>query len=265
MRLFDTHAHLNDAQFKEDVNDVLLRAQKKGVEKVVVPGTNLDDSVIAVKLAYQYPDMVCASVGVHPHEADAFSEKMLRELEKLIVLEINKTVVAVGEIGLDFFRNYSTKEAQIYAFSSQIELAIKYSLPVIIHVREAFDDVFRIIEGFNGEVSGIFHCFSGGVDEAVEAVKLGFFVSFAGNITYKKSEKLRQAASNVPMDKILIETDSPYLAPVPFRGKRNEPSFLPYTLNALAQIKNVDVEDMADSTFKNGVKAFKLDRPYGEN
>ncbi len=258
MRLFDTHAHLNDPKFKDDLSDVVLRAQERGVEKVVVPGTNLDDSRTAIQLAHEYPDLIYAAVGVHPHEADGFSEHMLLELENILKTEIGNTVVAVGEIGLDFYRNYSPKPAQLYAFSSQVELAVKYSLPIIIHVRDAFEDVFRILESFGNGVRGVFHCFSGGPEEAIEAVKLNFWVSFAGNVTYKKSERLRQAVSRVPVSKILVETDSPYLTPVPFRGKRNEPSFLHYTLNTLAQIKGVDVEDMARFAFENGIKAFNL-------
>ncbi len=258
MQIFDTHAHLNDVKFKDDVDDVVFRAKDNGISKIIVPGTDIHDSEAAVELAKRFPGIVYAAVGVHPHEADNFTKNKLDALNRFLSSDDNSHVVAIGEIGMDFYRNYSSRESQYRTFRAQIELAIEHNLPIIVHVRDAFDEVFDALRDYSGDVKGVFHCFSGGVDEAVEALKLGFWISFAGNITFKKAGKTLDVVRAVPDDKLLVETDAPYLTPVPFRGKRNEPSFVVYTLTKVAELKGADVETMAQITYSNAVEVFKI-------
>ncbi len=258
MQIFDTHAHLNDTKFKDDVDAVVFRAKDNGVSKIVVPGTDIHDSVAAIELAKRFPDTVYAAVGVHPHEADSFAQEKLNVLNSFLSSDDRSYIVAIGEIGMDFYRNYSSRESQHRAFRSQIELAIEHELPIIVHVRDAFDDVFDVLRDYSGDVKGVFHCFGGGVDEATEALKLGFWISFAGNVTFKKAGKILDVVRVVPDDRLLVETDAPYLTPVPFRGKRNEPSFVVYTLTKVAELRGVDVESMARITYSNAVEVFKI-------
>ncbi len=255
MSFFDTHAHLNLPDFDGDIDAVVKRALENHVLHVVVPGTNIGDSGRSIELAERFDGILFSAVGIHPHEADGFSADTLARLKELVLGSEGK-VVAVGEIGLDFYRNFSSRESQLTALEEQIELAIELSLPIIIHVREAFPEIFEVLAQYR-EVRGIFHCFSGGPNEVEKALEFDFYISFAGNITYKKSHKLVEALRLVPDNRLLIETDSPYLAPAPYRGKRNEPSFLTATFAKIKEVKQAS-DSLENLIFANSLKAFGL-------
>ncbi len=257
MSLFDTHAHLNSPDFKDDVKSVVERAIEAGVDKIVVPGTNPEDSEQAIKLSIQFHGTIYAAVGLHPHDSERLSLEMLKMFEDWLE-EYRGNIVAVGEIGLDFYRNYAPRGAQFRALEAQLDMALRHSLPVILHVREAFDEIFEVIEGYQG-LKGIFHCFSGNVEDMVKAVDMGFYVSFAGNITYRKSTGLIDVLRNTPVDKILIETDSPYLSPIPHRGKRNEPAYIVNTFKKVVDVRDEDESYLENQLYLNSLIAFALD------
>lgn len=245
----DSHCHL-DAM--SDPSDALERAASAGVEMVLTVGSDLETSRQNVSIASRYSN-VYAAVGVHPHDAETLDEVTLGEIR---ALALTKGVVAIGEIGLDYFRDLSPRAQQREAFERQLTLARELSMPVVIHVREAFDDVISILGSHPGPV--VFHCFSEGPDQVLTALEADAFISFAGNISYKSAEKLRDAARVVPLDRLLIETDSPYLAPAPHRGKPNEPSFVPFVGQAVAEAKDMSPEEIAATTRRNFRTAFEL-------
>ena len=253
MRIYDSHAHLNDPQFKKDLEEVLFRAKQSGVERIFIPGYDIKSSSRAVELAKSLNFK--ASAGVHPHDAKNFNSETLKKLEQLVS---SPHITAIGEIGLDFYKMYSPKEAQIRVFRSQLEIAVKFRLPVILHVRDAFEDVFRILSEYNNELpGGIFHCFSGGSDEAEEVLKFkNFYISFAGSITYRNS-KAKRAINTVPLDRMLVETDSPYLTPSKVKG-RNEPAYIVYTLKVISKILNIPLQIVAEKTYNNAVKILEF-------
>ncbi|HVE76845.1 MAG TPA: TatD family hydrolase [Actinomycetota bacterium] len=235
-----------------DPSDALERAASAGVEMVLTVGSDLETSRQNVSIASRYSN-VYAAVGVHPHDAETLDEVTLGEIR---ALALTKGVVAIGEIGLDYFRDLSPRAQQREAFERQLTLARELSMPVVIHVREAFDDVISILGSHPGPV--VFHCFSEGPDQVLTALEADAFISFAGNISYKSAEKLRDAARVVPLDRLLIETDSPYLAPAPHRGKPNEPSFVPFVGQAVAEAKDMSPEEIAATTRRNFRTAFEL-------
>ncbi len=251
MKIFDSHAHLNENAFDSDFEKVIERSLEKGVKKIIVPGYDVESSCLAVRLSEKYPDLIYASVGIHPHDADGF-EKYIVEIEALIK---EKNVVGVGETGLDYYRNYFTKEKQIDSFIAHIHLAKKHRKPLIIHIRKAFNDVFAILKKYKG-LQGVFHCLSGGKEEADFIQKRGFYISFSGSITYD-SKKLIEALKNTSLDRLLIETDAPYLTPRPLKG-RCEPSYIVYTLERISLITGISVQEIASKTFKNTQSLFKL-------
>ena len=254
MRLFDSHCHLNDPKFKKDLQEVIERAKENFVQHVVVVGYDLKSSRKAIELAEAYPDFIRAAVAIHPHDADTVDDEKLEKLEELAN---QPYVVAIGETGLDYFKNYSPKEDQIRVFIEHIKLANKLSKPVILHIRDAFEDAFKILKEHEVEERGIFHCFSGGVHEAEEAVKMGYFVSFSGTVTFGGDE-LQEAAKSVPFETILIETDAPYLTPVPKRGRRNEPAFVYYVAKKIAELRGVTLEEVGERTYQNALQVFKI-------
>jgi TatD DNase family protein len=254
MELFDTHAHLNDPAFDSDLLDVLERARLSGVRKILVVGYDLPSSIKAVELSRKFPNSIFASVGVHPHDADDFEKSMISELEDLAK---DNGVVAIGETGLDFYKLYSEKNSQREAFYAQLDLANRLQLPVILHVRKAFREVFDILKEIKPVKGGVFHCFSGGENEAKRALNDGFHISFSGSITFG-SEKLEKALKILPYDRILIETDAPYLSPHPMRGKRNEPSHLRYIAIKISQILDIDRNALALTTYRNALLLFGI-------
>ena len=265
--LIDSHCHIDGEQFDADRDEVVQRAKDAGVAAMLNVGTgdpNTDDFRRAVRVAEKYEN-VYASVGVHPHDAKLYDDKAERHLIDLV--KSSKKVIAWGEIGLDFYYDHSPRDVQIDVFRRQIRTARELDLPVIIHSRDADDETIQIISEECGPISadegvrvpGIMHCFGGTPEMARVLMDIGFLISFAGNVTFKKAEKLRDAARVVPLENLLVETDCPFLTPVPFRGKRNEPSFVVHTAKFLADFYGVELEKLARQTTENFVNFFRLD------
>lgn len=254
MPIFDTHAHYDSGRFKTDRDDVLSSLPAAGVALVVNPGCEIPSSRMAVKLAERHPH-VYAAVGIHPSDCDDFTEK---DIETLRQLAHHEKVVAIGEIGLDYYwKDNAPKEFQENVFRRQIELALELDLPVIVHDREAHGDTMRILWDYP-EVRGVIHCFSGSPEMAVEFVKRGWYIGFDGPITYKNAAKAPEVVAAVPLDRIVVETDAPYLTPVPFRGKRNDSRYLSYVIEQLAEWKGISAEEMERITFENGKRLYGL-------
>jgi TatD DNase family protein len=248
VKLVDSHCHLDDKQFAADRDAVIERAQAAGVERLMAIGTGdgPPDLETAVRLADCYP-FFYATVGVHPHDASKAVDESFDRLRDLLA---HPKVLALGEIGLDYHYDFSPRETQRAVFVRQLELARNAGKPIVIHTREAWTDTMQILrENYSG--AGIFHCFTGGPAEAREALDLGFHLSFGGVLTFPKAEPVREAARLTPPDRLLVETDAPYLAPVPHRGKRNEPAFLVDTVRKLAEIRGTSPEEMAAVTTRN--------------
>jgi len=252
--LIDTHTHLDDARYNDDRDAMIARAREAGVEAFVTIGCDLATSQAAVSIANHYP-YVYASVGVHPHEVKHISNGWYDEFRRLVN---NKKVVAYGEIGLDYHYNYSSPKDQRERFREQIQLARELNLPVIIHTREAQDDTMTILkEEKASEIGGVFHCFSGDAWLAKDALDLGFYLSFSGILTFQNATMLRDIAKNTPLDRVLIETDCPYLTPVPHRGKRNEPAYVAHVAKQLAAIHpELSLEQIGHRTTENAKRLF---------
>jgi len=260
--LVDTHCHLNFDSYDEDRDEVLARAANAGVTRVINPGIDIGTSQESVKLAVQYPG-VYAAVGVHPNSTAAFSDATLTAIE---VLTREQKVVAIGEIGLDYHWDKSPKEKQIAAFEAQLALAARLGLPVIIHNREASDDVIAILEQWTRDLPatlrthpGVLHSFSAPPAIAERALAIGFYLGFTGPITYKNADALRRIAASMPIDRMLVETDGPFLTPAPLRRKdRNEPAFIPLIVDRLAALRQTAVEVMGKATTENATRLFRL-------
>ncbi len=252
--LFDTHAHLCAEQFDTDREQTLRRTLDAGVCLYMEAGTSVDDSRRAIELAQTHEGIVCA-VGIHPHDAKEAPEQYIVELEALLGLP---KCVAVGEIGLDYHYDFSPRDVQKRIFDAQLALAAKLAMPVIIHDREAHKDIFDMLFAYKGKLTGVMHCYSGSVDYAKKYLDMGFYLSFGGPLTFKNAKTPVEVAQFVPLDRILLETDSPYLTPVPFRGHRNEPMYVKYVVEALAKIKNIPFEKAAEATTENGKRLFRI-------
>lgn len=257
----DTHCHLNFHAFKDDVDEVIKRAKKAGVEKFIVPGTDLYSSEKAVKLSHLYPE-VYAAVGIHPHHTMSLTSQTTSFYHQAIIrlkeLAKDKKVVAVGEIGLDYHiykgsEGVSPKEKQRELFFEQLEIAHGLSLPVIVHCREAFNDLFSVLPEKN---TGVLHCFSGGLFHLKKALDSGLYIGFDGNITYDRP--LLDIASRVPLDKLLLESDSPYLTPIPYRGERNEPKNIRYTAKVIAENNRKMISFIEEETYNNSRELFGI-------
>lgn len=251
MTLIDSHCHLDGKAFSADRDEAIRRAREAGVETMVAIGSGdgPPDLEAGIRLAEQYP-FVYATVGVHPHDAAKAEDSIYGEI---LSLSAHSKVVAVGEIGLDYHYNFAPPEVQRRVFIRQLETAREAGLPVVIHTREAWSDTFAILAGHwpaDGP-GGIMHCFSGGPREAEEALGLGFHLSFSGIVTYPKAVEVHEAARLCPLDRLLVETDSPYLAPVPHRGKRNEPAYVVRTAERLAELRGESLEAVASATTAN--------------
>ncbi|MEO0077376.1 MAG: TatD family hydrolase [candidate division WOR-3 bacterium] len=253
LAMFDSHCHLTDSQYAEDLPAVLKRAKQAGVRILMTAGLSVPDSSQSVTLASTTADLYCA-VGIHPHEADQFRSSDVQSLKNLC---IEPCVKAVGEIGLDFFRGYSSRANQETAFRAQIEMARMLDMPMIIHIREATTRARQILEE-HGYCCGVLHCFSGDRRLADWAVEKGFFISFAGNITYDTA--LPEVARAIPLDRLMVETDSPYQVPVPERGKtrRCEPSLIRLTVSFLARTLGLSEHEVARATLNNACRCFRI-------
>ncbi|MEA2703337.1 MAG: TatD DNase family protein [Actinomycetota bacterium] len=245
----DSHCHL---QFDGVPDGWLARADEAGVARMVCIGTDAALSAAAIDVARTHPDRMWATVGLHPHDAKHGVETVAGLLD-------NPEVVAVGECGLDYHYDHSPRPVQREAFAAQIELARDRGLALVVHTREAWDDTFDILRSTGGVDRTIFHCFSGGPDEARLALALGAYLSFSGIVTFKKADDLRAAAAMAPLDRLLVETDAPYLAPVPHRGRQNEPAFVPLVGAAVAAARGVAVEEIERATWLNAMAAFGRD------
>lgn len=260
--MIDTHCHLSmvlDEDGKIDYNqidEILKQMEINGVTHAITIGSNMEDSKLSVEIANKYENIYCA-VGVHPEEVESFD---IVELEDLVRENLNSgKLVAIGEIGLDYYWRKDNKEAQIEIFKKQIELAKKYNLSIVVHCRDAYGDVLEILKEYapfnNG---GVIHCYSGSIEWAKEVIKLGFLISFTGVVTYPNASNIQEVAKWVGLDKFMVETDSPFLTPVPFRGKKNNPSYVKYTLEYIAKLKNKEMKEIDKNTTNNAIKLFNL-------
>lgn len=252
--IIDSHCHLNHELLRHEAEAALERAASAGVGRVVVVGYDIESSIEAVELARLHLP-VYAAVAVHPHDAKSFDEGAKARLEELAQ---SAKVVAIGEIGLDYHYDFSPREAQFQAFRSQLKLARRTGLPVIIHCREAYPDVLTVLEEEGGrEVGGVMHCWAGTQTDAERTLQLGFYLGFGGVLTFKNAEENRQIAAGAPADRILLETDAPYLAPVPFRGKRNEPVYTRLVAEKMAEVRGCPVEDVKTLSTANALALFR--------
>lgn len=250
---FDSHAHLDDDRFSPDREKVINSLKKNGVDFYINVGADMLSSEKSIKLAEEY-DFIYASVGVHPHDAASLTEEDMARLKKMLT---HKKVVALGEIGLDYFYDNSPRDIQKKWFIRQLQIAKETDMPVIIHCRDAVGECMDIIRKSEHK-KGVMHCFSGSAETAEELASMGWYVSFSGSVTFKNVEKLRRAASAVPLDRLMIETDSPYLSPEPVRGTRNTPQNVRYVAEKIAEIKQISVEEVAKITFENAKKFFNI-------
>ncbi|MGI6600473.1 MAG: TatD family hydrolase [Dethiobacteria bacterium] len=251
-RLIDTHAHLNSRQFQEDLEQVLARARSAGVGMIINVGSDESDSERAVMQSEEYPQL-WAAVGIHPHFAATVSPSFRN---KLASLATNRRVLAIGEMGLDFYRELSPRHLQEEVFREQLELAAELKKPVIIHSREAHAETLQVLREMRPPQSGVAHCFSGSPKELAAFLELGFYISIAGPVTYPRSQELRLLLKEIPADRLLLETDAPYLAPLPYRGKRNEPAFIKKTYEQVALTLEMEPEALARQVQANAVRLF---------
>lgn len=258
MKLVDSHCHLDDAQFDADRGAVLERARAAGVEMILAvgAGSGPPDLEAGVRLAETHPGLY-ATVGVHPHDAAKAAPATFARLRQLLQ---HPHVIALGEIGLDYHYNFSPPEVQRDVFRQQLEIALQAAKPVVIHTREAWEDTLHLLgeHAPAGRAAGIMHCFSGGPEEAAQSLALGFYISFAGVVTFPKAARLQAAARMAPSDRLLVETDAPYLAPVPYRGRRNEPAYVVETARQLAVLRQTTLEEIAAATTANFRTLFGL-------
>ncbi len=249
----DTHCHLEMNAFHHDREAVIQRAKDAGLEALITIGSDFESNRKAIELAEKY-SFVYASVGIHPHDAKSFNTETVKQLKLWCK---NKKVVAIGETGLDYHYNHSPREIQRKVFIQHLELAKEIGLPVVIHSRDAKDDTIKMLMDTETNC-GVLHCFSGDEEMAERAIRMGLYISFAGTVTYKNAQRLREIVKRIPDDCILTETDAPYLTPVPHRGKRNEPAYIIHTASTLAEIREVTIEDMARITTLNGRMLFQI-------
>ena len=253
--LFDTHAHMDDRAFDTDRAELLNGLPGKGIGLLMNPGCSLESSRNAVALAAQY-DYIYAAVGSHPDVADEVNEGVLEEYRKLC--KLSPKVKAIGEIGLDYHYEDIPRELQLRAFRLQMELARELDLPVIVHERDAHEDGMNIVKNEFPTVKGVFHCYSGSAEMARQLVDLGWYIGFTGVLTFKNARKAIETAEAIPLERIVLETDCPYMAPVPFRGKRNDPGYLYRMAEKLAEVRGLSVEEIHRITLENGKRLYRI-------
>ena len=251
----DTHAHLTDKCFQDYVDDILEQSKQHGIEKIFCASYDKQSSIESVELAKKYND-VYAIIGVHPHDAKTYDE----QLEKTIIqLAQNNKVVAIGEIGLDYHYDLSPRDIQKQVFEKQIDLAYQLGLPIVIHTREAIGDTMEILRKNKTKIQGaLVHCFNASKEILREIMDMGFYVSYGGAVTFKNANGLLEAVKNTPLDRIMLETDCPYMTPVPYRGKTNFPKYIPIVAQKIAELKNISVEEIEIITTQNAQKFFKI-------
>ncbi len=253
--LIDSHAHIDDERFDKDRDKLIESLKKDGIDLIINVGADLQSSIKSVSLSEDYEN-IYAAVGVHPHSAKEMDDSTIEVLKSLANRE---KVVAIGEIGLDFYYDNSPRDIQRQRFVEQLNLAKKVDLPVIIHSRDAAGETFDILkEAQDGNLEGVLHCYSGSVEMALEYIKLGFYISLAGPVTFKNARVPKEVAKAVPLDRLLIETDSPYLTPEPYRGKRNEPLYVRHVAGTIAELRGIPFEEVANRTSENTKKLFRI-------
>lgn len=253
--LFDSHCHVDEEKFDEDREEVLKRMAENGVTRYAVVGSDLATSAGSIRFAQEHSEAT-AVVGVHPHEAKGWTDDTAGQLADWYK---SSQAAAIGEIGLDYYYDLSPRETQIEVCRKQMELAYELNAPVAFHIRDAHQDMLDLMKSMKKHLTpGIIHCFSGSAEIAKEYLKLGYYISFAGPVTFKKAPKLQEAAILIPDDRLLIETDSPYLAPEPVRGRRNEPANVRYVAMKLAEIRGTDFETVAAQTYENAMRVYGL-------
>lgn len=253
--LTDSHAHLDDEEFLADLEDVVERARQAGIRYIVNCGIDVRSCRRGIEMAERFKEIYVA-VGIHPHNASTVTDDVLQVLAEL---SENSKVVAIGEIGLDYYRNLSPRSKQVEAFRAQIRLARRLGLPVVIHDRDAHGDTLKILKEERArDVGGVMHCFSGSWEMARECMQMGFYISFAGPVTFGQSRRLREIARQVPRDRLLLETDCPYLSPEPYRGKRNEPARVRLVAQEIARLKQMALEEIEEVTTTNAIRLFGL-------
>ena len=253
--LFDTHAHLDDRAFDTDREDLLAGLADRQVALVMNPGCSLESSRNAVAMAERY-DWLYAAVGSHPDAADEVNDQVLEEYRKLC--KLSGKVKAIGEIGLDYHYEDIPRELQLKAFRAQLELARELDLPVIVHERDAHEDGMALVKEFS-TVKGVFHCYSGSAEMARQLVDMGWYIGFTGVLTFKNARKAIETAASIPLERIVLETDCPYMAPEPFRGRRNDPGYLYRMAEKLAEIRGISVEEIHRITTENGKRLYRID------
>ncbi|PJA99709.1 MAG: radical SAM protein [Ignavibacteriales bacterium CG_4_9_14_3_um_filter_30_11] len=251
----DTHAHLFYPNFKDDLDDVLNRAKEESVDYILIPATDINTAKEVISLTEKY-DFLYGAVGVHPHDSKDWEKSWTEEIRKFAA---NKKIKAIGEIGLDYYYDFSPVEKQKQAFRDQIELAIGLNMPIVVHTRESDDDIYGIIKSYkSSNLKAQFHCFSGNKEQAKQLLDLGHYISFTGNITFKKADELREVVKYIPLNRLMIETDSPFLTPVPNRGKRNESAYVKLIAEEISKIHNISIEEVGKATSYNAYKFFGI-------
>ena len=252
--LFDSHGHLDDGRFDQDRDAVIKNLESNGIGLVINPGADYESSKKALELAKEHK-AIYAGVGVHPHAAKEYTEEQLKE-----IFEWSKEekVVAIGEIGLDYYYGKDSKKEQILLFQKQMDLAQKANLPVIIHMRDATEDTYNILKDYEGRVRGVMHCYSGSFEMAERFMDLGYYISLAGVVTFKNAKAAKDVAKSLPIDRLLVETDSPYLTPEPHRGKRNEPKYVKYVAEKISELRGISLDELARATRQNTMDLFHL-------
>lgn len=255
MRFFDSHCHLEDSRLFDDIDNIISNMKLALVEKCICAGSDLETSKRIVDLTKKYYDIVYGTVGYHPHEAKHFKTDYLYNLEKW---SKEKNVVCIGEIGLDYYYEHSDRETQKKVLNEQLDLAVALDVPVMFHVRDAHGDMLELLKKRRDVKKAVMHCFSGSLEIANEYIKMGYIISFAGPLTYKNSAKLPIIAKSVPLDQFFIETDSPYLSPVPYRGKINQPAYVVEVAKKIAEIKQLSLEQVAEQSFINTCNFYNI-------
>ena len=252
INIFDSHAHYNDEQFDIDRDALLASLPEAGIVGIINCGTDVESSIASIEMAEKYP-FVYAACGYHPESALEFNEERLSEIEKMLSHE---KCVAVGEIGLEYHYDFVPKDVQKYVFEKHLELAVKYDMPVIVHDREAHADTLELLKKYNPK--GVLHCYSGSAEMAKEILKMGMYIGLGGAATFKNAIKPVEVAEMIPLDRLLLETDCPYMAPVPMRGKRNNSAYISYVADKIAGIKNIPVQDLLEITSENAMNLFNI-------
>ena len=265
MRFVDTHCHLDGEEFRDDLEAIVVRAREAGVGAIGIPGIDLASCDTVMAMCRRYPDFCYPMLGLHPEEVKADWQTVLAQIKPRLS---DPQVVAVGEVGLDFYWSREFEQAQLAAFEEQVRWSVEYQLPLMIHCRKAQHELVAILKRYQDDLpGGVFHCFTGSKDEAEELLDMfpSFYLGIGGVVTFKKSSLPQVLADSVPLNRIVLETDSPYMAPVPYRGKRNEPSFIPGIISRLADTYHVIPEEVEGITTRNAVGLFKLKEHTGSN